>query len=163
MYDVSGTPLADAGFSAATAHSYGTFTANSTTLIDNLYDVPAGATEDSTAIPATIVASNFNRLSYVASASEPSEEPANGTLWYNTNLDADILEHDGTSFRGYLNVNSDTDPNGPQFSATEPTTQSDGTPLANNDLWIDTSDLENYPKIYRYNTCLLYTSDAADE
>ena len=158
MYDVTGTPLADAGFSAATAHSYGTYTANSTTLIDNLYDVPAGATEDSTSLPATIVASNFKRLSYVASESAPTEEPVNGTLWYNTNLDADILEHDGTSFRGYLNVNSDTDPNGPQFSATEPTTQSDGTPLANNDLWIDTSDLENYPKIYRYNTSATISS-----
>ena len=158
MYDVSGTPLADAGFSAATAHSYGTYTANSATLIDNLYDVPAGATEDSTSLPATIVASNFKRLSYVASESAPTEEPANGTLWYNTNLEADILEHDGTSFRGYLNVNSGTDPNGPQFSATEPTTQSDGTPLVNNDLWIDTSDLENYPKIYRYNTSATISS-----
>ena len=28
MFDTSGTPLADAGFSATTAHSYGTFTAN---------------------------------------------------------------------------------------------------------------------------------------
>ena len=158
MYDTSGTPLADAGFSAATAHSYGTYTANSATLIDNLYDAPAGATEDSTALPATIIASNFKRLSYTASATEPTNEPANSKLWYNTNLDADILEHDGTSFRGYLNVNSGTDPNGPQFSATEPTTQSDGTPLVNNDLWIDTSDLENYPALYRYNTAATITS-----
>ena len=62
------------------------------------------------------------------------------------------------SFRGYKNVYSNTDPNGPQFSATAPTTQSDGTPLVNNDLWIDTSDLENYPKIYRYNTAATITS-----
>ena len=158
MYDTAGTPLADAGFSAATAHSYGTYTANSSTLIDNLYDAPAGATEDSTALPATIIASNFKRLSYTASTSAPTNEPSNGKLWYNTNLDADILEHDGTSFRGYLNVNSGTDPNGPQFSATEPTTQSDGTPLVNNDLWIDTSDLENYPKLYRYNTSATLSS-----
>jgi hypothetical protein len=158
MYDTSGTPLADAGFSASTAHSYGTYTANSATLIDNLYDAPAGVTEDSTALPATIIASNFKRLSYTASTTEPTNEPDNGTLWYNTSLEADILEHDGTSFRGYLNVNSGTDPNGPQFSATEPTTQSDGTPLTNNDLWIDTSDLENYPALYRYNTSATITS-----
>jgi len=158
MYDVSGTPLADAGFSATNAHSYGTYTANSTTLIDNLYDVPAGATEDSTALPATIVASNFKRLSYVASTTAPTNEPSNGKLWYNTNLDADIMVHNGTTFTGYANTYSSTDPNGPQFSATQPTTQSDGTPLANNDLWIDTSDLENYPALYRYNTSATLSS-----
>jgi len=158
MREVSGTPLADAGFSAATAHSYGTYTANSSTLIDNLYDAPAGFTEDSTAFPATLVASNFKRLAYTPSLNAPTNEPADGTLWYNTNLEADILEHDGTSFRGYKNVNSTTDPNGPQFSATAPTTQSDGTPLVTGDLWIDSSDLENYPKIYRYNTAATLSS-----
>ena len=158
MYDVSGTPLADAGFSAATAHSYGTYTANSSTLIDNLYDVPAGATEDSTALPATIVATNWKRLSYTASTAAPTNEPSNGKLWYNTNLDADIMVHNGTTWKGYAQVYASTDPNGPQFSATEPTTQSDGTPLANQDLWIDTSDLENYPKLYRYNTSATLSS-----
>jgi hypothetical protein len=158
MYDVSGTPLADAGFSAATAHSYGTYTANSSTLIDNLYDVPAGATEDSTALPATIVATNWKRLSYTASSSAPTNESSNGKLWYNTNLDADIMVHNGTTWKGYLQVYASTDPNGPQFAASEPTTQSDGTPLANNDLWIDTSDLENYPKLYRYNTSATLSS-----
>jgi hypothetical protein len=51
-----------------------------------------------------------------------------------------------------------TDPNGPQFSATAPTTQSDGTALVDNDLWIDTSDLENYPKLYKYNTSATLSS-----
>ena len=51
-----------------------------------------------------------------------------------------------------------SDPNGPQFQATAPTTQSDGTALVSNDLWIDTSDLENYPKLYKYNTAATLTS-----
>ena len=68
------------------------------------------------------------------------------------------MVHNGTTWKGYLQVYASTDPNGPQFSATEPTTQSDGTPLANNDLWIDTSDLENYPKLYRYNTSATLSS-----
>jgi len=157
MWDVSGTPLADAGFSTATAHSYGTYTANSTTLIDNLYDVPAGDTEDSTT-PAAIMASNWKRLSYTASASAPTNEPVNGTLWYNTNLEADIMVHNGTTWKGYKEVYTTTDPNGPQFSATAPSTQSDGTPLVTNDLWIDTSDLENYPKIYKYDTSATISS-----
>ena len=152
MFDTLGTPLADAGFSQTTAHAYGSFTANSSTLLDNLYDIPTGATIDSTANTG-ILASNWKRLSYTASTSSPTNEPADGTLWYHTATDeADILAHNGTTFIGYLNAYSNTDPNGPQFSATAPSKQSDGTVLVDNDLWIDTSDLENYPKLYKYNT-----------
>ena len=158
MFNLSGTPLDDAGFGTTNAHSYGTYTANSATLVDNLYDVPAGYTEDSTQ-PAEVMASNWKRLSYTASTSEPANEPTNGTLWYNTNLEADIMVHNGTTWKGYLQVYGTTDPNGPQFSATKPTTQSDGTALVANDLWIDTSDLENYPRIYRYDSTL---TDGAD-
>ena len=158
MFDTSGTPLADAGFSQATAHAYGSFTANSSTLIDNLYDIPTGDSIDSSANTG-IVASNWKRLSYTASTSAPTQEPADGTLWYDTSIDeADIMAHNGTTFVGYLTAYSNTDPNGPQFSATAPTTQSDGTALVSNDLWIDTSDLENYPKLYKYNTAATLTS-----
>jgi len=159
MWNVSaGTALADAGFGTSNAHDYGSYTANSATKVDNLYVAPAGYTEDSTQ-PAVVVATNWKRLSYTASTSEPSNEPTNGTLWYNTNLEADIMVHNGTAWKGYVQVYATTDPNGPQFSSTKPTTQSDGTALVANDLWIDTSDLENYPKIYRYDTTL---TDGAD-
>ena len=155
---MTGTPLADAGFSATTAHAYGTFTANSSTLIDNLYDLPTGESLDSSANTG-IMASNWKRLSYTASTSAPTTEPADGTLWYHTATDeADIMAHNGTTFVGYATAYSTTDPNGPQFSATAPTTQSDGTALVTNDLWIDTSDLENYPKLYKYNTAATLTS-----
>ena len=158
MFDTSGTPLADAGFSATTAHSYGTYTANSSTLIDNLYDLPTGESLDSSANTG-IMASNWKRLSYTASTSAPSNEPADGTLWYHTATDeADIMAHNGTTFVGYATAYSSTDPNGPQFKATAPTTQSDGTALVTNDLWIDTSDLENYPKLYKYNTSATLSS-----
>ena len=158
MNNTSGTPLDDAGFGTSAAHSYGGFTANSTTLIDNLYVAPTGDSEDST-VGNEVIATNFKRLSYTASTSEPTSEPTDGKLWYDTKIDeADILAHNGTTFIGYKNAYSATDPNGPQFSATAPTTQSDGTPLVNNDLWIDTSDLENYPKLYRYNTAATISS-----
>ena len=98
MNDLSGTPLADAGFSTSTAHAYGTYTANSTTLIDNLYIVPSGDSEDSTT-GNEIMASNFKRLSYTASTSAPTNEPADGTLWFDTSIDeADIMVHNGTTF-----------------------------------------------------------------
>ena len=158
MNDTSGTPLADAGFGTAAAHAYGTFTANSTTLVDNLYVVPTGDSEDST-VGNDVMASNWKRLSYTASVSAPTNEPADGTLWYNTNIDeADIMVHNGTTFKGYKEVYTNTDPNGPQFSATAPSKQSDGTVLVDNDLWIDTSDLENYPKLYKYNTAATLSS-----
>ena len=158
MFDTLGTPLADAGFSQATAHSYGGYTANSNTLIDNLYDIPTGDTIDSTANTG-VLASNWKRLSYTASTSAPTNEPADGTLWYDTSTDeADIMVHNGTTWVGYVSQYSSTDPNGPQFSATAPTKQSDGTALVDNDLWIDTSDLENYPKLYKYNTSATLTS-----
>ena len=148
---MTGTPLTDAGFSATTAHAYGTYTANSATLIDNLYDLPTGDSIDSSANTG-IMASNFKRLSYTASASAPNNEPTDGTLWYDTNLEADIMAHNGTTWVGYATAYGTTDPAGPQFSATAPTTQSDATALVTNDLWIDTSDLENFPKLYKYNT-----------
>jgi len=156
--DDLGTPLADAGFSATTAHAYGTYTANSSTLIDNLYDLPTGESLDSSANTG-IMASNWKRLSYTASTSAPTNEPADGTLWYHTATDeADIMAHNGTTWVGYATAYSSTDPSGPQFKATAPTTQSDGTALVTNDLWIDTSDLENYPKLYKYNTSATLSS-----
>jgi hypothetical protein len=68
-----------------------------------------------------------------------------------------MLVHDGSKWVGYLNYTQNagggttTDPAGPIVSATAPLTQSDATALANGDLWIDTSDLENFPMVYKFN------------
>ena len=123
-----------------------------------MYDIPTGDSIDSSANTG-VVASNWKRLSYTASTSAPTQEPADGTLWYDTSTDeADIMVHNGPTWVGYVTQYGTTDPNGPQFSATAPTKQSDGTALVNNDLWIDTSDLENYPKLYKYNTSATLSS-----
>ena len=61
------------------------------------------------------------------------------------------MVHNGTTWKGYTGVYANTDPAGPQVSATAPTTQSDGTALVANDLWISTADLESYANIYRWN------------
>ena len=94
----------------------------------------------------------------------PDTMTANGTMWYDpTVTEVDIMVHNGTTWVGYLDATAvllnqsgtpnetGTDPKGPIVGATKPLTQSDGTPLAHNDIWIDTSDLENYPLIYKYN------------
>ncbi len=118
MNNTSGTPLDDVGFGVGSAHAYGTYTANSTTLLDNLYVTPTGDSEDST-VGNEVMASNWKRLSYTASASAPSNEPTDGTLWYDSSTDvADIMAHNGTTWVGYVSAYSSTDPEGPQFSAT---------------------------------------------
>ena len=42
----TGDVLGDAGFGTSQAHAYGGYTANSSTLVDNLYVAPAGDTEE---------------------------------------------------------------------------------------------------------------------
>ena len=149
--------LTEAGFSVYVDANTGT---------PNVSYVPG--TDGSTS-PLQLQASTWGVLSYTASDNEVTATTADGRLWYNSIVDeVDILVHNGSEFVGYLYdgssgqsstaspyYNADdtlqTDPEGPIVSATRPTTQSDGTALQTGDLWIDTSDLENYPKIYKFN------------
>jgi hypothetical protein len=101
----------------------------------------------------TVAGNGFAPASLLA----PTTTPADGTLWYDSNIDADIMVNDGTKWVGYLNYvqnqvgGGTTDPMGPIISATMPTAQSGGLALANGDLWIDPQNLEEYPMIYKYN------------
>lgn len=94
----------------------------------------------------------WDPLSYVASLDAPTEDPADGTYWYNTDFRVDVMCGTGTHWVGYRRQYPNTDANGVILSGSVPTTQSSGLPLVDNDLWIDTSDLENYPALYRYDT-----------
>ena len=97
---------------------------------------------------------------YTADTTAPFSDPADGTLWYYNNpLDVDIMINDGSGWKGYQNGGTDsrgyvlgnTDPDGVILAASQPTEQSGGGSLVSGDLWIDTSDLENYPVIRRYD------------
>lgn len=93
-------------------------------------------------------------LVYEAGTSSPTTEAYEGTLWYNTNLRVDVMVNkDGQRWIGYKNYPgfSGVDVNGPILAGSPPIYQSTGAPLVNGDLWIDTSDLENYPKIHRWD------------
>lgn len=136
LADVGGdTALSDAGF---------------TSSLD-------GAYQD---IEGNLYLSNWFALEYTASSTEPTVLPADGRLWYYNSVNqVDIMINDGfNGWVGYRNETNDvrgfnlsnTDPNGPIISASAPTEQSDGTSLVYGDLWIDTSDLENYPVIRRW-------------
>ena len=100
-------------------------------------------------------------FTYTASTTAPDQNPANGRLWYYSAVDqVDIMIQNNGEWLGYQNCTNDvrgydlslTNASGPQISPTAPTTQNDAalSPLQPGDLWIDTSDLENYPMINRW-------------
>ena len=102
------------------------------------------------------VASLWQELVYTTSSTAPSTLTADGTLWYSSIVDeVDMMIHDGTTWVGYRSYLEDTDELGPFVTATAPTAQRSGGTLADGDLWIDTSDLDNFPTVYKYSTALV--------
>jgi hypothetical protein len=89
--------------------------------------------------------SNFADLSYEASSTAITGNPVEGTLWYDNNVsntNIDMLYQNAGSWATYSND--------VQFAASAPTLQSDGSSsLVTGDLWIDSSNLENFPVIYK--------------
>jgi hypothetical protein len=138
--NITGTPVTTAGFTTATSKVR--------------QDQVAGF----------LVLSNWastDLFTYTASDTAPDQNPADGRLWYYSSVsDVDIMIQDNGSWQGYQNVTNDTrgfdltltNASGPIVAATEPLTQNDAaeSPLQYGDLWIDTSDLENYPLLYRW-------------
>jgi len=109
--------------------------------------------------------SNWVEFTYISNEGEPAVAPANDTNWFYSVVDqVDIMVNYSGTWYGYGNRDYDsngfplpsgtneTDPNGPIVSASTPTTQSDGTALVYGDIWINTSDLENYPVISRWQS-----------
>ena len=109
--------------------------------------------------------SNWVPLTFTANEGAPVALPTNATNWfYNVVDEVDFMVNYNGVWNGYRNLNYDsngfpsasgsntTDPNGPLVTPTQPTTQSDGTALAYGDIWVDTSDLDNYPLINRWQS-----------
>ena len=135
--NVTGTPITTAGFTTSTP----------------------GVKPGVGAISSSLVLSPWESLVYTASAVAPNQDPASGRLWYYAATNqVDIMIQSGTTWSGYRTVSNDvrgynltqTDPNGPLISPTAPTQQSDDTPLVYGDLWLNTSNLERYPELYRW-------------
>jgi hypothetical protein len=106
-----------------------------------------------------LILSDWVALDYTASAVAPDQDPGNGRLWYYSAVgEDDIMIQDGNEWKGYRTVTNDvrgfnltlTNPTGPIVSATAPTLQTDDTPLVEGDLWVNTSNLELYPDLYRW-------------
>jgi len=138
--NVTGTPITTAGFTTATPKVR--------------QDQAAGFLVLSNWVTADLFA-------YTASDVAPDQDPADGRLWYYSSVsDVDIMIQDNGTWQGYQNVTNDTrgfdltltNASGPIIAASEPLTQNDAaeSPLQYGDLWIDSSDLENYPLLYRW-------------
>jgi hypothetical protein len=105
------------------------------------------------------------------SNTSPYTSPADSTYWYYSNFaDIDVMINDGGTWKGYHNVQTDirnyplgnTDPNGVIVSASAPTSQTDATALVAGDLWLDSSDLVNYPKLSRWTGTVWVAIDNTD-
>jgi hypothetical protein len=140
-------------------------------LVVEITSISAGAATSCTYISGeppshfTTELSNWVEFTYIANEGEPNVAPANDTNWFYSVVDqVDIMINYAGAWYGYGNRDYDssgfplpsgtntTDPNGPLISATAPLVQSDATALEYGDIWIDTSDLENYPVISRWQS-----------
>ena len=144
---ISGAVAAQAGFSSN---------------IPGVQETASGSLELSAWVP----------LTYTYSDTEPTQNPADGTLWYyGSAAEVDILVNTLDGWKGYQNESSDargydlrnTDPTGVIVSASKPTTQSDSSALVAGDIWLDTSDLENWPALSRYNGSVWVKIDNTDQ
>ena len=144
LKDTSGTPVADAGITAAVTTGQVRAGNDSDVILSNWIPLGFGSTPV-----------------YTASATAPSIDPADGTYWYYSATDqVDIMIQSGGTWKGYQNVSSDirgydlttTSPNGPIVAASAPTKQSDDSALVYGDLWLSTADLDNYPILYRWQS-----------
>ena len=141
-----------------------TNSSGSTATATNTYVSSVGST--------TVAISGFQDLTYTYSNTTPVADPMDGTLWYYGDATVvDVMINTGTAWKGYLNVTSDlrgynlsnTDPNGVIVSASQPLTQTDNSSLVAGDLWLDTSDLVNWPKLSRYNGASWIAIDNTDQ
>ena len=136
-----GTPLTTAGFTTATTYVSANSGGGGFLDLSNWVSDPT--------------------FTYTASSTSPDQNPADGRLWYYSSVsDVDIMIQDNGTWQGYQNVTNDvrgfdlslTNAAGPIIAAAAPTTQTNTaeSALELGDLWVDTSDLENYPKLYRW-------------
>lgn len=102
---------------------------------------------------------NWEDLSYEASPTRITGSLADGTLWYDSlisNTRIDILYNNAGTWEAYtgdINV-----------AASQPTLRSDGSSsLVDGDLWVDSSDLENYPQMYKRVSGAWVAVDTTDQ
>lgn len=125
--------------------------ANSTPLAGSIYvgfDASTGVMEIR-----RFAGSSYQTAVYEASVTTPVTTPPAGTLWYSADLRVDVMVGNGVKWQGYQNRYPNSA--GVIVAGSAPTTQPDGTSLVAGDLWLNSADLENYPRMYRWDTTAL--------
>jgi hypothetical protein len=139
VQDITGTPLANVGINATSTNTYLSATNDMSYLISNW--APLCST------------------GYYASPTAPVSQPVDNTNWYfNSPSRVDIMINTGSAWAGYRTVTADvrgynlsnTNANGIIVRSSSPASQDNGNALVYGDLWLDTSDVENFPKINRW-------------
>ena len=122
--------------------------------LTNVYTGPAGSVYE-------LRISNWKPLSsvgdgYFAQSTQPTDAPADGTLWYATYQDqVDIMIHDGTTWKGLKQVYPDAKV---WVQASKPSTSA----VNLGDLWVDTSVQDSYGRSIKRWNVTSQTWDAID-
>ena len=117
---------------------------------------------------ASNTASVWEALVYQASATQITGTIAEGTLWYNSSLNIEIMKNVNNAgnmeWQKYA-WSEDTNTLAPsecQLVSGAPTTQKDGTALVTGDIWVD-GDAVPYATIYRWSGSAWVKLDNADQ
>jgi len=98
---------------------------------------------------------------YEFGTTAPVGDLVTGKLWYDSSANVDIWYNKNVGGTAtWTKYSADYDVN---VAASEPTTQSDGGSLVDGDMWVDSDDLENYPKIYKYKSNKWVLVDNTDQ
>lgn len=111
--------------------------------------------------------SNWKPVQSVSSAyysfgdNAPVGNLVDGTLWYDDRASVDMWYNKNVAgTQTWTKYSDDYDVN---VSASEPLLQSDGGALVDGDLWIDSDDLEDYPRIYKRKSSAWVLIDNGDQ
>jgi len=116
----------------------------------------------------TVSASVWEALSYQAKSTQITGTLAEGTLWYSSSLNIEIMKNvnnGGTMEWQKYAWSEDTNSLAPsecQLVSGAPTTQKDGTALVAGDIWVD-GDAVPYATIYRWSGSAWVKLDNADQ
>ena len=118
--------------------------------------IVGGAGGDSTVTEAdigfeTTPYTNWEDLSFTSSPNALTGDVEDGTLWYDNRIDETAVD---------ILVNDPVEDNWIEFPGTVQIAASEPTPTdyAEGDIWIDSSDLENYPVMYRLSSSNVWVS-----
>ena len=104
---------------------------------------------------------SVSAVNYSFGTTAPVGDLTDGTLWYDDSATVNLWYNKNVAgTQTWTLYSADYDVN---VAASEPTMQSDGGSLVDGDVWVDSDDLENYPKIYKRRSSAWELVDNGDQ